>query len=183
VLYPDNEEERAFLSDQGLWQFTVMPFGLCNFSATFGRQMKTIIKASQTLPSVFGIHDSDRPQVSGTTEQLREYVPTIPRVHTEINQDKFQFIQEDVRTICGSYHVVGGSENRHRENEGCVGMASTEGQAKIKERNYFYGKYSAHEHFALTWLMKFKNFEEKGARRIQRLQECNFIFEDHQGRK
>jgi hypothetical protein len=34
-LHPHNKEETAFSTGQGLWQFTVMPLGLCNAPATF----------------------------------------------------------------------------------------------------------------------------------------------------
>jgi hypothetical protein len=36
-VHPDDKEKTAFSLGQGLWQFTVMPFGLCSAPATFER--------------------------------------------------------------------------------------------------------------------------------------------------
>jgi hypothetical protein len=50
---------------------------------------------------------------------------------------------------------------------------------------YLYGQeFHLHtNHYALTWLLSFKNVEGQTARWIQRLQEYNFTFEHRQGRK
>jgi hypothetical protein len=43
-VHLDNREKTVFSTGQGLWQFTVMPFSLCNTPATFERLMETVLR-------------------------------------------------------------------------------------------------------------------------------------------
>jgi len=40
----ENREKIAFSIGNGLWQFKVMPFGLCNAPATFERVMEQVLR-------------------------------------------------------------------------------------------------------------------------------------------
>ena len=42
-LAPDARPKTAFTIGQGLWQFRVMPFGLCNAPAMFERLMESVL--------------------------------------------------------------------------------------------------------------------------------------------
>jgi hypothetical protein len=43
-VHPDDKEKTAFSTGQGIWHFTVMPFGLYNAPATFEGLMETVLR-------------------------------------------------------------------------------------------------------------------------------------------
>jgi hypothetical protein len=47
-LYPGDKEKTAFSTGQGLWQFTVLPFGLCKVLGMFEWLMETVLRGLTT---------------------------------------------------------------------------------------------------------------------------------------
>ncbi|MFG1588205.1 reverse transcriptase domain-containing protein [Staphylococcus aureus] len=43
-LHPEDKEKTAFSTGEGLWQFRVMPFGLCNAPTNFECLMAQVLK-------------------------------------------------------------------------------------------------------------------------------------------
>jgi hypothetical protein len=50
ALHPNDKEKTAFSTVQGLWQFTVVPFGLCNATLTFERLLESVLRGLTTMP-------------------------------------------------------------------------------------------------------------------------------------
>ena len=68
MIKPEHRDKTAFLTSRGLYEWLVMPFGLCNAPSTFQRLMDAIIKPEyrsfiQTYIDDIVIHSStfDRP--------------------------------------------------------------------------------------------------------------------------
>ena len=52
-LHPDDAEKTAFSTDQGHYEFLVLPFGLCNAPSTFQRLMNNVLKSHRKFVLVY----------------------------------------------------------------------------------------------------------------------------------
>ncbi|GBN15424.1 Retrovirus-related Pol polyprotein from transposon 297 [Araneus ventricosus] len=71
---PQDKEKTAFTTGQGLWQFKVMPCGLCNAPATFERLMETVLRGLTSEACLVYLGDII---IVGRT--IEEHLNNIPR--------------------------------------------------------------------------------------------------------
>jgi hypothetical protein len=98
VLHPEHKEKTAFSTGQGLWQFTVMPFGLCNAPATFERLMESVLRGLTYEACLVYLDDVI---VIGRTFQeqldnLRRVLQRLREAHLKLNPEKCQLFRKEV---------------------------------------------------------------------------------------
>ena len=96
TLHPEDKEKTAFSTGQGLWQFTVMPFGLCNAPATFERLMESVPRGLTYDACLVYLDDVI---VIGRTFQeqldnLRKVFQRLREAHLKLNPAKCQLFQK-----------------------------------------------------------------------------------------
>jgi hypothetical protein len=92
-VHPDDREKTAFSTGQGLWQFTVLPFGLCNAPATFGILMETVLRGLTYNSCLVYL---DHVIVVGCTFQEHLLNLQLPRSRLKLNPEKCQLFRRDV---------------------------------------------------------------------------------------
>jgi hypothetical protein len=101
ALHPDDKEKTAFSTGQGLWQFTVMPFGLCNAPATFERPMESVLRGLTYeacvvyLDDVIGIGRT----FQGQLNNLRKVFQRLREAHLRLNPEKCQLFRKEMRYL------------------------------------------------------------------------------------
>jgi hypothetical protein len=100
-VHPDDKEKTAFSTGQGLWQFTVMSFGLCNAPATFERLMETVLRGLTSDSCLVYLYDVI---VIGRTFQehilnLRKVLERFREARLKLNLGKCQRLQKDVKYL------------------------------------------------------------------------------------
>ena len=104
-LEEDAKEKTAFSTGTGLWQFTVMPIGLCNAPATFERLMEQVLSG---LPTSIALLYLDDILVPGRTfnqqiENLRTVFQRLKSARLKLNPKKCILFRKKVKYLG---HVV-----------------------------------------------------------------------------
>ncbi|GBM73773.1 Retrovirus-related Pol polyprotein from transposon 297 [Araneus ventricosus] len=104
-IRPEDREKTAFTTGQGLWQFKVMPFGLCNTPATFERLMETVLRGLSSEACL--VYLDDIIIVGRTFEEhlnnLRKVFHRLQKANLKLSPKKCRFFQKEV-TYLG--HVI-----------------------------------------------------------------------------
>lgn len=105
-VHPEDREKTAFTAgDQGLWQFKVMPFGLCNAPATFERLMDSVLQGLSCEACLVYLDDII---IVGRSfqehlENLRAVLTRLRQANLKLNPNKCNLFRTEV-TYLG--HVI-----------------------------------------------------------------------------
>lgn len=98
---PADKEKTAFTTGSGLWQFNVMPFGLCNAPATFERLMENVLRGLSWKTCLVYLDDII---VLGKTfdehlKNLEEVFKRLQAAQLMLNPKKCQLFQNKVNYL------------------------------------------------------------------------------------
>ncbi|GFW95101.1 retrovirus-related Pol polyprotein from transposon 412 [Trichonephila clavipes] len=150
-LHPDDKEKAAFTTEQGIWQFKVMPFGLCNAPETFERLMETVLGGLSYEAFLVYLDD-----IIIVGRSFEEHMKISGQVSVQTRK-KLLCDQEGT-----ARYIVKAVEHFHPYLYGQRFLLRT-------------------DHTSLTWLLNFKNSEGQIARWIQRLQEYDVEIRPRKG--
>lgn len=97
-MAPEDKEKTAFLTSLGLYQFTVMPFGLANSPSTFERLMENVLRGLQWQELL--LYMDDIISVSSTfhegLERLEKIFQRLQGANLKLKPSKCVFFQKQV---------------------------------------------------------------------------------------
>ena len=97
-MAPEAQEKTAFVTHEGLYEFSVMPFGLCNAPATFQRLMEITLRGLARLKCVVYLDDI---MVIGRSfedhlDNLREVLERLRQAGLKLKPKKCHLVQSEV---------------------------------------------------------------------------------------
>ena len=103
-VHPDSQEKTAFVTPQGLYEFQVMPFGLCNAPAVFQWLMQHVLQGfnPQEGPDFMSVYLDDVLIFSETLDEHLEHLELISRVEgagMKLKPSKCQFVRQEVEYL------------------------------------------------------------------------------------
>ncbi|UYV65170.1 K02A2.6-like, partial [Cordylochernes scorpioides] len=190
-MHPEDKEKTAFSTGSGLYQFTVMPFGLCNAPATFERLIELVLKEARA--SFHWNEECEKAFRALKRSLCSSPILAYPQPGTNFILDTdasnlgigavlSQVQDEDERVIEFFSRVLTKAERNY-----CATRKELLAIVKAVEHfhKYLYGQnfLIRTDHAALTWLLRMKNPEGQVARWLEKLQQYHFQIKHRPGRK
>ncbi|CAL9687324.1 unnamed protein product [Knipowitschia caucasica] len=106
-LSPDARPKTAFCTGRGLWQFRVLPFGLCNAPATFERLMEKVLAAVPRQECLVYLDDilAHGGSFERALDSLRQVLQGIAEAGLKLHPNKCCFMRRELEFLG---HKVGG---------------------------------------------------------------------------
>ena len=100
-LSEEAKEKTAFSSGSGLWQFKVMPFGLCNAPATFERLMEQVLIGLLTSTALVYLDDILIPgrSFSQQISNLHKVFERLKKAKLKLSPKKCILFQREVKYL------------------------------------------------------------------------------------
>ena len=100
-VHPSDRENTAFSTGRGLWQFKVMPFGLCNAPATFERLMEKVLAGLPLTVRLIYLDDILVPGHTFTdhTKNLRMVLLRLREAKLKLSPKKCVLFQRQVKFL------------------------------------------------------------------------------------
>ena len=133
----EDKPKTAFSTKYGLYQFNVMPFGLCNAPGTFERLMETVLKGMQWERAVLYLDDIIifSKDIAQHMERLEEIFERLKTANLTLKHSKCKFFQKQVEFLG---HVV--NENGiHTDPKKIEAVSTWEIPKRVKEVRAFLG--------------------------------------------
>ena len=108
-VYHQSQEKTAFITHQGLFEFTIMPFGLKNAQAAFQQLTQTVLKDLKPGdgPDFISVYLDDILIFSRTLEDhfshLQKVVKQIKEANLKLKPSKCHFFHQEINYLC---HVI-----------------------------------------------------------------------------
>ncbi|GFY16361.1 retrovirus-related Pol polyprotein from transposon 412 [Trichonephila clavipes] len=166
-IHPEDREKTAFTSGQGLWQFKVMPFGLCNAPATFECLMETVLKGLTFEACLIYLDDVI---IGGRTfeehlQNIRKVLSKLSDANLKLNPSKCKFFQKEVNYLG---HIIS-AEGVRTDPEKVSAVKNWKRPENLRELRSFLG--------LCTYYRKFVKGFSNIARPLHRLTESKQKFQ------
>lgn len=173
-----SKEKTAFSTGQGLWQFRVMPFGLCNAPATFQRLMEAVLSELPIQTALVYIDDIlvHAKDFNQELQNLREVFQKLRKANLKLNPKKCVLFANEVAYLG---HIVS-----------CHGVSADPSKVKaiqtwpvpetVREVRCFLGICSYYRKFILDFAKIAKPLHKLTEKGVDFLwsDECSKAFED-----
>jgi hypothetical protein len=136
-LAPNSKAKTAFVTDSGLYEFNVMPFGLCNAPATFQRFMDATLAGLKWKNLL--VYMDDIIIFSSTFEEhlkdVEEVLNRLTDANVTLNQNKCEFCKEKIHYLGHVISATGIQPNPEK----VASLLKKKSPSNVKELNNLLG--------------------------------------------